>query len=82
LETSPRAGHDYLFGDRPTALDIYAATATNIVATLPPEACPMPEQVRHAFETLDNTVRDAVPTGLLRHQVRMYEHHLPLPMRF
>lgn len=82
LETSQRAGHDYFFGDQPTALDIYAATATNVVATLPPAACPMPEPVRHAFETLDQTVRDAVPTVLLRHRDRMYEHHLPLPMRF
>jgi glutathione S-transferase len=82
LEASQRAGLAYFFGDQPTALDIYAATATNIVATLPPEACPMPERVRHAFETLDKTVRDAVPTGLLLHRDRMYEHHLPLPMRF
>jgi glutathione S-transferase len=82
LETSQRAGHAYVFGDQPTALDVYAATVTNIVATLPPEACPMPEPVRHAFETLDQTVRAAVPTGLVRHRDRMYEHHLPLPMRF
>jgi glutathione S-transferase len=82
LETSQRNGHDYFFGDEPTALDIYAATATNIVATLPPDACPMPEPLRHAFETLDKTVRDAVPGGLLRHRDRMYERHLSLPMRF
>jgi glutathione S-transferase len=82
LETSQRAGYDYFFGDEPTALDIYAATVTNVVAALPPANCPMPEPVRHAFETLDRTVRDAVPTVLLRHRDRMYEHHLPLPMRF
>lgn len=82
LEINQRDGHDYFFGDQPTALDIYAATVTNIVATLPPDACPMPEPVRHAFDTLDRTVRDAVPTGLLRHRDRMYERHLPLPMRF
>jgi glutathione S-transferase len=82
LETSRREGHDYFFGDEPTALDIYAATSTNTVATLPPDACPMPERVRHAFETLDRTVREAVPSGLLRHRDRMYERHLPLPLRF
>jgi glutathione S-transferase len=82
LETSQRDGNDYFFGHEPTALDIYAATVTNIVATLPPAACPMPEPVRHAFETLDKTVRDAVPSGLIRHRDRMYEHHLQLPMRF
>jgi glutathione S-transferase len=82
LETSQREGHDYFFGDEPTALDIYAATSANTVATLPPDACPMPEPVRHAFETLDRTVREAVPNGLLRHRDRMYERHLPLPLRF
>jgi glutathione S-transferase len=82
LETSQHDGHDYFFGHEPTALDIYAATAINIVAALPPAACPMPEPVRHAFETLDRTVREEVPTSLLRHRDRMYEHHLPLPMRF
>ena len=82
LEASQRDGHDYFFGDEPTALDIYVATVLNVMATLPPEACPMPAPVRHAFETLDRTVRDAVPTCLLRHRDRMYEHHLPLPMRF
>ena len=76
------AERDYYFGSEPSALDVYSATTLNVLSPLPHEKCPMPEPVRHAFETLDADVRDAVPASLVRHRDRMYERHLPLPMRF
>jgi hypothetical protein len=74
---------EYLLGPAPSALDVYAAVALGVVAPLPPEDCPMPAPVRHAFETVDAEVRAAVTPALLAHRALMYERrHLARPMRF
>ncbi len=75
-------GHAYLLGSTPTALDVYAAVTINVVAPPPEALCPMPVPVRHAFETLDPAVRDALPDSLRAHRDLMYERHLACPMRF
>ncbi|MES1166263.1 MAG: hypothetical protein ABUR63_10920 [Verrucomicrobiota bacterium] len=81
LADSEAAGHAYMLGPTPTALDVYAATALGVIAPLPHEMCPMPDVVRHAFATLDADVRAAVPAALLRHRDLMYARHLRLPVR-
>jgi glutathione S-transferase len=82
LESSRAQGHDYFLGAEPCALDVYAAAGLAPLAPMPHDVCPMLAPVRHAFETLDPTVRAAVPDLLLRHRDMMYQRHLPLPVRF
>jgi glutathione S-transferase len=81
LDDSRARGHDYLLGAEPTAADVYSATVLATIAPLPEAMCPMPPPVRHAFETLDAAVRGAVPPALLEHRARMFQRHLPLPVR-
>jgi glutathione S-transferase len=81
LAESQARGHDYLLGAAPSALDVYCAAALGILAPLPHEDCPIVPPLRHAFETLDPSVRAAVPEPLLAHRALMYQRHLPLPVR-
>ena len=41
----------------------------------------MPAPVRHAFETLDQEVKEAVSPALREHRALMFERHLVLPVR-
>jgi glutathione S-transferase len=75
------SGRPYFFDDRPTAVDIYFATALGIFHPLPETACPMLPFVRHAYETTEPELRAAVGPTLLAHRDRMYERHLPLPVQ-
>jgi glutathione S-transferase len=80
-EASAARGHDYLLGDRLTALDIYMATALSPFAPLPEAQCPgMHPAVRHAFETAAPAVNAAVPAALRAHRDKMYARHLGLPI--
>jgi glutathione S-transferase len=72
---------DYFFGDTPSALDVYAATALSIIAPLAEADCAMPPPIRRAFETLDDDVKSAVTPMLLDHRARMFARHLVLPVR-
>lgn len=81
LDDSRARGHDYLLGAQPTALDVYCAAALATIAPLPESLCPMPQPIRRAFETLDASVREAVPAALLEHRDLMFQRHLPLPVR-
>jgi hypothetical protein len=49
---------------------------------MPEDECPMPAPVRHAFETLDGEVREAVSSALLAHRTLMFARHLVLPVRW
>jgi glutathione S-transferase len=82
LDASRAQGHDYYLGERPTALDVYAATGLAPLVPMPHELSPMLAPVRHAFETLDQEVRAAVPKSVVAHRDLMYQRHLPLPVRF
>ncbi len=82
LAESRGRGNEYLLGPAPTALDVHAAVVLAVVAPLPDTECPMPPPVRHAFETLDPSVRQAVPSALVQHRALMFERHLVRPVRF
>src|SRR6185437_6929535 len=75
-------GHDYFLGPAPTALDLHAAVTLAVIEPLPEAECPLPAAVRHAFETRDLEVRDAVTPALRAHRALMCERHLVLPVRF
>jgi len=68
----------YFFGDRVTALDVYAAAAMNIMDPLPEAQCSIMPPIRHAFESMKGEL--AVPPVLLAHRDRTVERHLELPM--
>jgi glutathione S-transferase len=83
IVTESRArGHAYFLGSAPTALDVHAAVTLAVIEPLPEAQCPMPQVVRHAFETLDPEVRAAVTPALRAHRALMFERHLTLPVRF
>ena len=75
------SGRAYFFEDRPTALDVYLASAVGVFHPLPESACPMLPAIRHAYETTDRELQAAVGPALLAHRDRMYERHLPLPVQ-
>jgi glutathione S-transferase len=81
LAESRARGHRYLLGAAPTALDVHAAVGLGVIEPLPEAQCPMPAPVRHAFETLDRAVKQAVSPALREHRALMFERHLVLPVR-
>ncbi len=81
LAESRARGHDYLLGPAPTALDVHAAVGLAVIEPLPEALCPMPAPLRHAFETLDREVKEAVSAPLRAHRALMFERHLVLPVR-
>jgi glutathione S-transferase len=81
LAESHARGHQYLLGATPSAVDIHCAVALAPIVPMPEVECPMLAPVRHAFETLDPEVRNAVSDALLAHRARMFARHLVLPVR-
>lgn len=69
----------YFFGERPSALDIYAATSLDPFAPFPEADCPMHPVMRKAFDDFESELKRAVPPELLAHRRLMYDRHLKLP---
>jgi hypothetical protein len=61
-------------------LDIYWATFAALIKPLPPELCPIPEQLRAFFTNTDPVVAAAATPGLLEHRDFIYREYLQLPM--
>ncbi len=80
LTAQQDAGSRYLVGDNLTAADIYLATFLALLAPLPPEQCDIPAEFRAAFETIDDTTREALAPVLLEHRDEIYRRHLELPL--
>ena len=81
LAESRARGNDYFFGPAPTALDLHAAVGLAPICPMPEAECPIPPPVRHAFETLNPEVKEAVSPALLAHRALMFSRHLVLPVR-
>lgn len=81
LAESRSQGHAYFLGPNPTALDLHAAVTLGTIWPLPEAQCPMLPPIRHAFETLDQEVKEAVSPALLEHRAQMFSRHLVLPVR-
>lgn len=74
-------GHEYLDGDRVSALDVYAATFLTPLCPIPEADCPrLQPMLRRAFGTAHEALGDAVPRALIAHRSRMYERHLGWPI--
>jgi glutathione S-transferase len=81
LAESRGRGDGYFLGPSPTALDLHAAVALATIRPMPEAECPMLPPVRHAFETLDQEVQEAVSPALLEHRAQMFSRHLVVPVR-
>lgn len=72
----------YLVGGTLTAADIYWTTFSNLLVSMPPEQCPMPDYYL-ALATASQTEFDLHPAEiLLRHRDRILVENFDLPMWF
>lgn len=82
LAAQARKGSEYLVGDRISAIDVYWSTFAPMLKPMPEALCPMPAQMRVAYETLPPEVAAEVDPALLAHRDRIYQKHLKLPVEF
>ncbi len=75
-------GGDHLVGDRLTALDIFWACTSTLVAPFPEAYCPMPDFYRKFSERVGRLVGEALDPALIEHRERIIADHFPLPMQF
>ncbi|MBT6272584.1 MAG: hypothetical protein HOI95_00430 [Chromatiales bacterium] len=80
LEAQLARGRSYFFGVALSALDIYWATAANVLAPLPQDQLPLSERARPIFTTMDTALLQALTPRLLAHRDRVYADHLRLPV--
>ena len=81
LERQRERGRTYLIGEHLSALDLYWAAFSNLVAPMPHEQCPMPESMR-AIYTWDLPGVEELLPGLVEHRDFIFAEHLTLPMDF
>lgn len=73
---------EYLAGDAPGAVDVYLATCLAPLVGVTEEACPtIKPEMRNAFDTLRHDPELTVPLALAALRSRMYDKHLPFPIR-
>jgi glutathione S-transferase len=80
LEQQRAKGRKFFIGEQLSALDIYWATFAALIKPLPPELCPIPEQLRAFFTNTDPVVAAAVTPALMEHRDFIYREYLELPM--
>ena len=73
-------GSRFYLGDDLTALDIYSATFMALFTPLPAESCPLPDAMRPAFETMNESTANALDPCLLEHRDFVYQNYLELPL--
>lgn len=73
-------GHDWLIGDRLSALDIYWAAFAALLSPLPPEVCAMNEALRRSYAHPHPLLEEALDPGLLEHRDRIYREYLEYPL--
>ncbi|WP_416897439.1 MAG: glutathione S-transferase family protein [Minwuia sp.] len=76
------AGKPFLVGSSLTAVDIYWAAFSNLVAPLPAEKLPMHPRFRAMWESVPDDVKSAASGELMAHRDRIYEtcFELPVPL--
>lgn len=80
LESQYARGVEFFVGDALSALDIYWVAFTNLVAPLPKEQCPMPEEWRPAFNASDPQVTSALTPILCQHRDNIFKKYFRDPM--
>ncbi|MBC7173698.1 MAG: hypothetical protein H5U40_14760 [Polyangiaceae bacterium] len=75
------SGGDYLTGDRPAALDIYAASFLTMVVGVTEQECPaLRPALRPALEALREEAGADVTDALRAFRMRVFERHLEWPI--
>jgi glutathione S-transferase len=81
LADARAAGHRYLLGDAPTALDIYVATFLTPITGVTEAECPqMRAPVRPAFAYLGRAVGDLLSAEVAAYRRFMFDEHLGWPI--
>jgi len=81
LADAHAAGHRYLMGDAPTALDIYVATFLTPITGVSQAECPaMLAPLRPAFAYVGQQVGDLLSPALAAHRRFIYDEHLGWPI--
>jgi glutathione S-transferase len=80
LERQLSRGVPFFVGDALSALDVYWVAFANLVAPLPKENCPMPEERRPAFVATDPKIISALSAALLDHRKGIFERYFRNPM--
>jgi glutathione S-transferase len=82
LEMQRDAGSDYFVGSELSAVDIYWANCSLMVAPLPEKVCPIDSDSRSSFVQLGRMVEIDQYPALIEHRDMMYQRHLKLPLDF
>jgi glutathione S-transferase len=82
LDRQRGAGSAYLVGDRLSAVDVYWACFSQMIAPLPPEASPTPDEIRARYSSDTPALRAALDPALIAHRDRIFERHIGLPLDF
>lgn len=80
LASQKAKGCEFLVGDHLSALDIYWATSAAILDPLPHDLCPMPDNFREFYSTIDAEIEAALDPALLEHRNFIYQEYLVLPL--
>ena len=82
LQSQKKAGSQYFVSDQLTALDLYWANMSQIIAPYPPEQNPMPDPVRQMWLAVRAQVESAIDPILIAQRDFIFEKHLTLPLDF
>jgi len=82
LRAERDAGRRFFVGGALSALDLYWAAFSNLLAPLAPEKCPMPDWLRPLYDASGKPEIDAPAPLLLEHRDRIFEEHIGLPLDF
>jgi glutathione S-transferase len=80
LHQQEAAGQPFYLGDTLSAVDLYSATFIATFSPLPEEQCAMLPPIRSAFETLDESIAQALDPILIKHRDFIYAEFLELPL--
>jgi glutathione S-transferase len=80
LARSRAKGNAYLLGASLSAVDLYWAAFSNLLALLPPEQCPLPAPMRAMFGKTDPEIQAALDPALLAHRDFVFAKHIGLPL--
>lgn len=75
-------GERYFIGGRLSALDIYWATFSTMLAPMSPALCPMATSFREHYSNPDPETQAALSPALIAHRDFIYENWLELPIVF
>lgn len=82
LERQRSSGSRFFIGNQLSALDIYWATFTAMMAPLPQESCPMAPGLRRMYTDIGPEVQSELIPPLLEHRDFVYREFLQLPLDF